>query len=52
MKVDLQKNIAELFAHTLAIALTECIDKFVGLFEKIFNEGLMSLFGIPWTSTR
>jgi hypothetical protein len=38
MEVDLQQNIAELFTHTFAIALTKCIDKFVGLFEQILNE--------------
>jgi hypothetical protein len=33
VEIDLEQNIAELFTHSFAIALTECIDKFVGLFK-------------------
>jgi hypothetical protein len=52
MKVDLQQNIAELFAHTFAIAFTECIDKFVRLFEQILYERLVCLLCIPWATPR
>jgi hypothetical protein len=51
MKVDLQEYITELFSHTFTVTFTEGVNKFVGLFEKIFNERLVSLLGIPRATT-
>jgi hypothetical protein len=38
MEVHLQQNITELFTHTDSIAITECVNEFVRLFEQILYE--------------
>jgi hypothetical protein len=50
VEIHLQENIAELFAHTDAIAFTECVDEFVRLFEQVLYERLVCLFCIPWAT--